>query len=600
MKKWMENLKISKKMTMTFLFSTILSIIIGAVGVSGMAVLTNNQQNTYRQCTSGILVSSQMLTEMDNITIYLNEMYLNYDNENLNKKQYLIQIDSAFKSIDQSISQFPKTYIDDTDRQNLETAKAPYSEYKAAVNSIVSAVNEGKSADEVKKMLKESKNATSAVKTAFKAIVSNKTISASKRIASDTKAADILTYVLVGITVISIVLALLLGKLITGTMAPQIRKFAAFMRNFAVGDLDVLKVFDLDDKNWALRKDEIGTLTDSNNKVIVNTFSMVAQLQAIADGDLTTEVNVRSEFDVQGKALRELVRKFHELTLSIIEASDRVTAGAAMVADSGASLSQGASMQASSIQQLSATAQEIASKTAANAKNARTANDLALDVSRNAETGNSQMKEMLGAMDEINISSGNIGRIIKVIDDIAFQTNILALNAAVEAARAGQHGKGFAVVAKEVRNLAAKSAGAARDTTSLIEGSLRTVEKGTVIAQRTAEALEGIVKKVEDAADLIGTIALASEDQTEAIEQINQEIAQISQIVQDSASLAEESAATSEELSNQAAILQEQTAFFKVSRNKTSGDCNEPSEKFQYDRQEFTALVSKNQMGDAL
>lgn len=301
---------------------------------------------------------------------------------------------------------------------------------------------------------------------------------------------------------------------------------------------------------------------------------LVIAAEKIADGDLNVDVkqNSRDEIGMLASAFKRMSDNLNDLISSISSAAEQVSAGSRQVSDSSVELSQGATEQASSIEELTASLEEISTQTRLNAENATQASSLAENVKTIALNGNKHMKEMLNAMDDINDSSSNISKIIKVIDEIAFQTNILALNAAVEAARAGQHGKGFAVVAEEVRNLAARSANAAKETTDMIEGSIRKVEGGTKIANETAEALGLIVDGVAKAADLVGNIAEASNEQAAGIEQINQGIMQVSQVIQANSATSEESAAASEELSSQAEVLSEQVERFTLKKAVHSTD----------------------------
>jgi methyl-accepting chemotaxis protein len=289
-------------------------------------------------------------------------------------------------------------------------------------------------------------------------------------------------------------------------------------------------------------------------------------LSEISSGNLNVSINsdYKGDFVEIKDSINNIIVSLNETLKEIRYASDEVAVGSSQVSSGSQLLSQGATEQASSIEQLTASIMQIASQTKQNAVNAGKASEITSGVKKDAIACNGLMKKLLSAMEEINQSSSNIKKIIKVIDNIAFHTNILALNAAVEAARAGQYGKGFAVVADEVRNLAAKSASAASETTSLIENSIQKSELGMQIAGGTAKSLNKIVNVVERAAEMMDTIAEASNEQVIGVAQISIGINQISQVVQTNSATAEQSAASSEELSGQSVLLKEKVDRFRL------------------------------------
>lgn len=255
-----------------------------------------------------------------------------------------------------------------------------------------------------------------------------------------------------------------------------------------------------------------------------------------------------------------LIKTLTDIASEVMGGADQVNAAAGQISSSSQNMASGATEQASSIEETSSALEELSSQTTNNAKTASEANQLSSNASSSASKGNTTIEAMIASMSAMNESSKKISNIIKVIDEIAFQTNLLALNAAVEAARAGEHGKGFAVVAEEVRNLAQRSANAAKDTAALIEDSIHKTEDGATMANESGEVLKEIVTNSQKVTNLIGEITSSSREQADGVEQINKAVAEMDKITQSNAANAEQTAAASEEMSAQAQSLLELVA----------------------------------------
>ena len=359
------------------------------------------------------------------------------------------------------------------------------------------------------------------------------------------------------------------AHIIVKQTAIPMKKMAMLAKRLAEGDINV--AFDHQSR------DEVGILAEDLQGMVENMRRQADALIVISQGDLTAKIEARSDNDAVNKAISEMLENNNRMMLDVSTAAYQVANGAKQIADGAQSLAQGSTEQAASIEELSSSISEISQKTKENMEKADKAAFLSDSIKEKAEKGSRQMDEMMAAVNEISSASSSINRVIKVIDDIAFQTNILALNAAVEAARAGQHGKGFAVVAEEVRNLAAKSAEAAKDSGSLIDNSIEKATLGVRIAGETAESLADIVAGINESNQLVREIAQSSEEQSLSIAQINSGVDQVTQVVQHNSATAEEEAAASEEMSSQSSLLQHLISQFKLRDSDTGNRALPPT-----------------------
>lgn len=423
----------------------------------------------------------------------------------------------------------------------------------------------------IKKMTSGNQGLDTVVHNGAKQVVSYMSIPGTDgwSIAVTAKTSEMLSsfYVSIGITVslsiLFVLLSIFMAFRIAGPIVNPVISLVKRIEALALGDLHS-EVPQVDSE------DEVGKLSRSFTITVNKLNDYIQEISYILNSLEQGNCNVETVQDYSGdftqirEALNKIIFNLNTTFTNIKGASDQVASGADQVSSASQALASGATEQASSVEELNASIMGVSQQSEENVVHVQKATEYVVEADTGIKESNGHMQELNAAMGEISQSSAEISSITKVIEDIAFQTNILALNAAIEAARAGSVGKGFAVVADEVRNLAAKSSEAAKKTAELINRSVITVSKGEKLAGETAQILVEVAEKARLANESIQRIEKASYDQAQAIDQINQGLFQVSSVVQTNAATAEESSASSEELAAQALILQQEVEKFTL------------------------------------
>ncbi len=516
---WFRNLRVRKKLGISLGFISLITIIVALMGLSKMAKMSERTKQMYAEN----YVPSMVLAELNDsiYTIHTSYMMMLYEydeNKALKQQDYILGIISeASKELDTY-----ESYVNnETERQLFTVLRKSIENYNTELKKYTDLIVQGKldvAQAKMNAIIEYAAQAKSDSDNLLAYYVDSAEEKANKNY-SEARNNQIIFPIVV---ICGILIGVSGGLIIVNCIIKQLNMLGQAASQIADGKLDVTIDFE--------KADEIGELANHFRRMIQNLNEVISNIDASAD---------------------------------------QVSQGAKQVANTSIMLAQGATEQAGSIEQLNAAIEEISAQISTNTENTASANSFASEVMRKADHGNEKMKEMLEGIKQIEAGATQISKIIKVIDDIAFQTNILALNAAVEAARAGQHGKGFAVVAEEVRNLAARSAEAAKETTAIIENAISIVDGVTGLTGETAKEFQDIVEGIKQISESLGNINVACEEQASGIVQINQSTIQISNVIQNNSGTSEEVAAASEEIAGQAEVMRNEVAKFESNYLKT-------------------------------
>ncbi len=559
--KKLKDVKISKRLISGFLAVSCILAFVSAYGIFSLLREKNEMSDLYGSRMVSMPYLTKILVSLSSVQAFSRDAVINQaDSEK--RKSDLAAVESSLKEFQTYDAKLAATIDSPEWKTKIKAARAQFDGvFEPDMKEIGQDLQAGR-LPAAGTLLNESLRVHDQIQSAYEAYMTALLQEAAAADAENARSTTAALFLLLAFSAVGIAASIVLGITISRSVGRPLRELEEVARQFADGTLSVRVRY--------ASQNEIGSVAESLNFAFSRISRVVQQtselLVGIAKGECSygTVRNYEGDFRLISDALNTILDNLNRIFVRIRSSAEQVDSGSRQIADGAQELAQGATEQASSVEQLSASISEVSQNVESNVRQIDQMAKKMDAAAREAAEGNTEMEQMLAAMNAMEKASEEIGKIIKVIDSIAFQTNILALNAAVEAARAGEAGKGFAVVADEVRSLAGKSAEAAKQTTALIGNSIERVREGQKLSDSTARSLSRIAGAVNGLDQAVRNIKRSSDAQAASIAQITQGVGRVSSVVQTNSATAEESAAASEELSAQADALKKEIAWVRL------------------------------------